>query len=74
MSDPVPTTQELLDNVQKAINAKLTGGAVQSYSISGRSVQNYSLSELMGLEKMLTERLAAENGGTMNYARFSNPD
>lgn len=70
----VPTTQEMLDNVRKAINAKLVGGAVQSYTISGRQLQNYSLDELWKLEENLGKRLAAEAGGGRNYAKFVNPD
>lgn len=70
-ANAVPTTQEMLDNVRRAINDKLTGGGVQSYSISGRSVQNYSLKELRDLEESLMYRLATECGGTTNYARFA---
>lgn len=70
----VPTTQEMLDNVRKAINAKLAGGAVQSYSISGRQLQNYSIDELWRLEENLVKRSAAETGGGRNYAKFVNPD
>lgn len=72
-SDTVPTTQAMLDNVRIALNAKLTGGAVQSYTISGRSVQNYSLKELMELEASLIKRLQAEAGtGGRNFAKFTN--
>ncbi len=70
----VPTTQEMLDNVRKAINAKLVGGAVQSYSIAGRQLQNYSLDELWKLEENLTKRSDAEHGGGRTYAKFVDPD
>lgn len=71
----VPTTQQMLDNVRIAINSKIVGGAVQSYTISGRNIQSYSLKELMDLEKLLIERLSAEQyGGATNYAGFADPD
>jgi len=34
-----PSKQEMLENVENAINARITGGAVQSYSIGGRNLQ-----------------------------------
>lgn len=65
-----PTTQEMLDNVNTAINARLTGCGVQSYSINGRSVSKYSLSELQSLKEKLQNQLAAESGAGRTYAGF----
>ncbi len=65
------TKQEMLDNVETAINARLTGGAVASYSIAGRNLQYISLSELMKLR----DKLKAEVAGTKQtttYAGFEN--
>lgn len=71
----VPTTQEMLDNVRTAINARIVNGAVQSYSMpGGRNIQSFSLDELTRLETRLMSRLAGENGGTRNYAAFNNID
>jgi hypothetical protein len=65
-----PTTQEMLDNVNTAINGILTGGGVQSYSINGRSLTKYSLGELQTLKKDLQAQLAAESGDGRVYAAF----
>ncbi len=52
------TTQEMLDAVNNAINARLTGGAVQSYTISGRNIQYISLSELKELKAKILPEVA----------------
>ena len=67
-----PTKQEMLDNVEIAINARMTGGAVQSYSIGGRNLQYISISELLKLRDQLRKEIA---GGKTNttYAGFDNP-
>ena len=66
--------QTLLDNVETAINNKLTGGAVMSYSIGGRSLMYYSLKDLMALRNQLrTEIAESTSGGTTNFASFENP-
>ena len=46
-----PSKQEMLDNVENAINARMTGGAVQSYSIGGKNLQYMLLSELRAWRK-----------------------
>lgn len=65
--------QTLLDNVEAAINARLTGGAVQSYSIGGRNLQYITLSELKKMRDDLKREITAESGGTRNFAKFGNP-
>lgn len=70
----VPTTQEMLDNVNTAINAILTGGGVQSYSINGRSLTRYSLSELQKLKIDLQKQLGAETNIGRSYAQFEDAD
>ncbi|MEO2123725.1 MAG: hypothetical protein ABGY10_10425 [bacterium] len=68
------TTTVRLDKVRTAIDALLDGGAIQSYTISGRDLTHYSLDELMRLEKLLMKQLNAENtGSTTNYIRFESP-
>lgn len=69
----VPTNQEMLDAVNTAIQAILSGGAVQSYSINGRNLQKYSLTELYNLRKDLEKAIAAANGRGRNYMKFVNP-
>ncbi len=69
---PAPTKQEMLEAVENAITARMTGGAVQSYSISGRNIQYYSLDELRRLRDQLRQEIAAGKSGT-TYARFDNP-
>ncbi|MFH2030846.1 MAG: hypothetical protein ABIJ40_09575 [Bacteroidota bacterium] len=68
----VPTKQEMLDNLEIAINTRMTGGAVQSYSIGGRNLQYITLSELIKLRDKLRQEIASGNSRTA-YARFDNP-
>ena len=68
----VPTKQEMLENVETAINARMTGGAVQSYSIGGRNLQYITLAELIKLRDTLRQEIAAGNSRT-SYAKFENP-
>jgi len=66
-----PTKQTILDNVETAINAIMSGGAVQSYNISGRNIQKYSLTELMNLRTQLKKEINAESStSATNYAGF----
>jgi hypothetical protein len=69
-----PTKQEMLDNVEIAINRLAAGGAVQSYSINGRSLQRYSLIELMRLRDQLKKEISACNSATTRaYGTFERP-
>jgi len=72
--DETPTTVELIVLIDKAIGARLKGGAVQSYSIGGRNLEYMTLSELRNLRADLNKEIAAKNGGGRNYAKFVNPD
>jgi len=67
-----PTKQEMLENVETAINARMTGGAVQSYSIGGRNLQYITLAELIKLRDTLRQEIASGSSRT-SYARFDNP-
>ena len=67
-----PTKQEMLDNLDTAINARMTGGAVQSYSIGGRNLQYISLSELLKLRDQLRREIASGRDNT-TYAKFEDP-
>jgi len=67
-----PTKEEMLENIEIAINALMTGGAVQSYSIGGRSVQKIPLSELQRMRKDLKDEIAARKDRT-TYVRLDNP-
>ena len=60
----------MLDAVNTAIQAILTGGGVQSYSISGRNLQKYSLTELYDLRTKLEKAIAASNGTGRTYIKF----
>jgi hypothetical protein len=66
------TKKEILENVENAINARMTGGAVQSYSIGGRNLQYITLSELMKLRDQLKQEVASGASRT-SYARFDKP-
>jgi len=67
------TTSDMLDQVNAAISARLSGGAVASYSINGRNIQYMPIPELLSLKKDLQNQLAAEKGGSRNYAKFVKP-
>ncbi len=68
------TVQTMLDNVEAAINARLTCGAVQSYTISGRNIQYCSLKELYDIrEKLRKEINASSSGSSVNYGSFNHP-
>lgn len=69
-----PTKQEMLDNVETAINNLMTGGAVQSYSISGRNLQHFSLGELRSLRDQLKREIASDGGlDTRTHISFVDP-
>ncbi len=65
-----PTKQEMLDNVETAINA-LVGGAL-SYSIGGRTVTHRNIDELERWRDKLRREIAGTNINT-TYAKFDNP-
>jgi len=67
-----PTKQEMLENVENAINARMTGGAVTSYSIGGRNLQYISLDELLKLRGQLRREIAGSSD-TTTYAKFDKP-
>ena len=69
-----PTKQEMLDNLETAINARMMGGAVQSYSINGRNIQYMPLTELRQIRKDLMVEISAQSGNSRNYATFTRPD
>lgn len=65
--------QTLLDKVESAIESRLSGGAVQSYSIGGRNLQYITLEELRKLRDQLKREIASESGSGRTYAKFTNP-
>ncbi|MBI5147757.1 MAG: hypothetical protein HZA37_01235 [Parcubacteria group bacterium] len=65
--------QELLDKVEAAIDARLSGGAVQSYSIGGRNLQYVTLEDLKRLRAELKREIASAQGGGRTYAKFTDP-
>jgi len=67
-----PSKEVMLENVEIAINARITGGAVQAYSIGGRNLQYVPLSDLYKLRDQLKREIAG-SGGTTTYASFGNP-
>lgn len=71
-STPV-TAASLLTLVETAISNRLAGGAVQSYSISGRNIQYMSLDELFKTRDRLKREASASRGSATTYARFSSP-
>jgi hypothetical protein len=68
------TKQEMLDAVESAIYARLTGGAVDSYSINGRNIQYMPIQELNTLRDTLQKEIAASrSGGSRTYVAFKDP-
>lgn len=67
-----PTKQEMLANVETAINARMSGGAVQSYSIGGRNLQYINLSELIKLRDKLRQEVSSI-GSRTSFAQFKDP-
>lgn len=57
------TSAELLVLVEAAIETRLSGGAVQSYSIRGRQLQYMSLQELRNFRDQLRREVSAEGHG-----------
>jgi len=63
-------TATLLNQIEAAISALVTGGA-SSYSIGSRSVSKLDLGELFKQRDMLTRQLARENGTAIRLGRMS---
>lgn len=61
MADSALSTQEMLDQVNKAIYAICVGG--QSYKIGSRSLTRADLKQLYAIKNDLTAQVAAENSG-----------
>lgn len=61
MADSALSTQEMLEQVNKAIYAICVGG--QSYKIGSRSLTRADLKQLYAIKNDLTAQVAAENSG-----------
>ena len=72
--DSTPTPAELIVLVDKAIKQRLSGGAVQSYSIAGRNIQYMTLKELRDMRSELQQQIASVTGGGRNYAKYMGAD
>lgn len=62
----------LLDSVETAINALLTGQH-QSYSIGARSVTKLDLPQLFEERRMLKAEVAQSSGASIRVAKFTRP-
>jgi hypothetical protein len=71
---PASDDASLLAAVKQAIANKLSGGAVQSYTIGGRSLQHCTLKELWELRKQLEKKISDAAGKGRTYAKFINAD
>jgi hypothetical protein len=67
------TTADMLIAINSAIAARLTGGAVQEYTIGGRNLKYITLPELYNLRKAYMLEQASEHGGMRNYINFKDP-
>lgn len=68
-----PTKQEMLDAVEEAMQAILTGGAVKSYKIGDRELERMSLPELTALRNQLRAEIGNESGNGTQYGSFKRP-
>lgn len=50
-------TQSDLDAIDAAIQAKIAGGAIQSYAVGNRNVQHMRVDELLRLRKFVAEEV-----------------
>ena len=69
---PLPTDEELIEILKTAIKTRSEGGAVRSYTISGRNIQYEGLDVLENLLDKYVKKVAAKKSNT-TYARFDNP-
>lgn len=63
------TAESLLASVETAIETRLAGGTVESYSIRGRNIAYVKLDELFKLRRQLTREveLASAGGFPVTY-------
>ena len=54
--------------VQAAINTRLDGGAVESYSIDGRNLKYVSLNDLFAMRNKLTREVEIATSGGLPVA------
>lgn len=66
------TKQEMLDNVETAINNLVSGA--QSYTINGRTFQRADLDKLTKWRDQLKREIAAVAGSGRTYVKFVNTD
>jgi hypothetical protein len=64
----------MLDAVKTAISARLNGGGVQSYTISGRNLQYCTLTELWEIRRNLEKLISDTAGNGRTFAKFVGPD
>jgi hypothetical protein len=68
------TAATLLAQVNSAINARMSGGAVHSYTMpGGRNLQYIPLAELLQLRTQLQLEVTNASGGARSYAQFVDP-
>ncbi len=63
----VRTPEEMLEAVQNALFALISGG-VSSYSIAGRSFTKHNISELQRLESHYSAQVSSSRNGIVTYA------
>lgn len=66
-------TQIDLENLQAAMRAMISGGAVQAYTIAGRQVQKMSMSDMIMLESKLKAELVREKKAEIIKNGLGNP-
>lgn len=65
------SAQDILDKILIAIEEKLSGGAVSSYSVEGRSFQHMSLMDLEELKDKYKREISRSRGIVSNTNRFT---
>ena len=56
-------TQSDLDAIDSAIKAKITGGAIASYSIASRSIVSMSMGQLLELRRAIAQEVLSNTEG-----------
>jgi len=67
------TAQTLLTAVNTAIETRLNGGAVQSYTIGNRNVAFMSLRDLQELRRTLQQEVSLLAGKNKTFVQFVQP-
>lgn len=71
MADNLAQMQEIVEQLDQAILAIATGGAISSYSIAGRAITKMSAGDMIKLRDYYQTRVdSVTSGGGVTYAHM----